>query len=142
MNQYKSIVDICLFTVDTGQRGEDDCSNKFIAAIRLVTLCHGEKMVVDPCELYSREGLNLEHDTKSTTGASPVVGVSPSAGYEINDCRWGPLSVQHCSALKGSHRPWKLAEELPWGDRNCSAGVLTLTALRYEVASEVLLRRS
>ena len=50
MNQYKSIVDIRLFTVDSGQRGEDDCSNKFIAAIRLVTLCHGEKMVVDPGE--------------------------------------------------------------------------------------------
>ena len=48
MNQYKSIVDIRLFTVDSGQRGEDDCSNKFIAAIRLVTLCHGGKMVVDP----------------------------------------------------------------------------------------------
>ena len=50
MNQYKSIVDIRLFTVDSGQRGEDDCSNKFFAAIRLVTLCHGEKMVVDPGE--------------------------------------------------------------------------------------------
>ena len=50
MNQYKSIVDIRLFTVDSGQRGEDDCSNKFIAAIRLVTLCHGGKMVVDPGE--------------------------------------------------------------------------------------------
>ena len=47
MNQYKSIVDIRLFTVESGQRGEDDCSNKFIAAIRLVTLCHGGKMVVD-----------------------------------------------------------------------------------------------
>ena len=47
MNQFKSIVDICLFTVDSGQRGEDDCSNKSITAIRLVTLCHGGKMVVE-----------------------------------------------------------------------------------------------
>ena len=50
MNKFKSIVDIRLFTVDSGQRSEDDCSNKSIAAIRLVTLCHRGKMVVEPGE--------------------------------------------------------------------------------------------
>ena len=59
MNQFKSIVDIRLFTVDSGQRGEDDCSNKSIAAIRLVTLCHGGKMVVDPGEHCNGSLLHL-----------------------------------------------------------------------------------
>ena len=41
MYQFGSIGKLCLSTVDSSQRGEDDCSNKFSAAIRLVTLCHG-----------------------------------------------------------------------------------------------------
>ena len=41
MYQFESIGNFRLSTVDSSQRGEDDCSNKFSAAIRLVTLCHG-----------------------------------------------------------------------------------------------------
>ena len=41
MYQFESIGNLRLFTVDSSQRGEDDCSNKFSAAIHLVTLCHG-----------------------------------------------------------------------------------------------------
>ena len=41
MYQFGSIGKLRLSTVDSSQRGEDDCSNKFSAAIRLVTLCHG-----------------------------------------------------------------------------------------------------
>ena len=41
MYQFESIGKLRLSTVDSSQRGEDDCSNKFSAAIRLVTLCHG-----------------------------------------------------------------------------------------------------
>ena len=81
MNQYKSIVDIRLFTVDSGQRGEDDCSYKFIAAIRLVTLCHGEKMVVDPGEYCDCALLFLV-----------VVGWAVEVVHGSFGCRFGPTA--------------------------------------------------
>ena len=43
-------------------------------------------------------------------------GSVPLAGYEIDDCGWGPLGLQHCPALCGSHHPVKVGEELTWDE--------------------------
>ena len=117
MYQFESIGNFRLSTVDSSQRGEDDCSNKFSAAIRLVTLCHGGlemrsgencndfllRLVVVGRDVEVVHGhcvasLDPRLDTKST-----VVRVKTSSTIQNLRLTVGPNRL-FCS--KGSHRPY------------------------------------